>query len=362
MAVALASPPCCILQTSKLLSIELLSQGATPVAQAEDGNARMHGNARTQLQEVLTLTRVGQSTDDADIREANLVALLEAEAPLRLLRGFQGLDFEMRNDAVSAFEALLRLGRGAGRPKLVEHVRVRAPEISHLITHGSANPEMSSHYGFMLRACLRDAHVTSALLSADCATQFMRLARDDARFGIDVSLEAFASLRSLLLTQKAEVAAYAAEHFDDFFGEYHELLMSKDYATRRQAVRLLGDILLDRQFSGVMLSYACRERFLQIHMNLLRDASRTIQLDAFHVFKLFVANPHKSPRVQAILGRNAARLTQLLGVLSSSKGGAHLKGDVQILTGTIESLGLQLLPRNPRTTSRRSATHRAVEA
>jgi len=36
---------------------------------------------------------------------------------------------------------------------------------------------------------------------------------------------------------------------------------------------------------------------LCLMMNLLRDEARSIQFEAFHVFKVFVANPNKSPQV-----------------------------------------------------------------
>jgi hypothetical protein len=32
-------------------------------------------------------------------------------------------------------------------------------------------------------------------------------------------------------------------------------------------------------------------------MNALRDRSRSIQFEAFHIFKIFVANPNKHPEV-----------------------------------------------------------------
>ena len=41
-------------------------------------------------------------------------------------------------------------------------------------------------------------------------------------------------------------------------------------------------------------------------MTLLRDSSSSIQYEAFHVFKIFVANPHKDERVLDVLLRNQA--------------------------------------------------------
>lgn len=47
-------------------------------------------------------------------------------------------------------------------------------------------------------------------------------------------------------------------------------------------------------------------------MNLLRDKSRNIQFEAFHVFKVFVANPNKTRQVQEILQKNKERLLKFL--------------------------------------------------
>jgi calcium binding protein 39 len=33
-------------------------------------------------------------------------------------------------------------------------------------------------------------------------------------------------------------------------------------------------------------------------MNALRDRSRSIQFEAFHIFKIFAANPNKHPEVR----------------------------------------------------------------
>ena len=53
-------------------------------------------------------------------------------------------------------------------------------------------------------------------------------------------------------------------------------------------------------------------------MKLLRDRSASIQYEAFHVFKIFVANPRKEGTVLQLLQRNKAKLLQFLpGLLSS---------------------------------------------
>ena len=50
--------------------------------------------------------------------------------------------------------------------------------------------------------------------------------------------------------------------------------------------QLLGELLLDRHNFTVMTKYISRAENLKLMMNLLRDNSRNIQFEAFHVFKV----------------------------------------------------------------------------
>ena len=47
-------------------------------------------------------------------------------------------------------------------------------------------------------------------------------------------------------------------------------------------------------------------------MNLLRENSENVQFEAFHVFKLFVANPDRAKGVNDILLRNRDKLVNFL--------------------------------------------------
>lgn len=71
-----------------------------------------------------------------------------------------------------------------------------------------------------------------------------------------------------------------------FFQSYTTLIMSGNYVTKRQSLKLLGEILLDRANFAVMTRYIASEANLKMMMNLLRDKSRNIQFEAFHVFKV----------------------------------------------------------------------------
>jgi calcium binding protein 39 len=64
------------------------------------------------------------------------------------------------------------------------------------------------------------------------------------------------------------------------------LTQSSNYVTRRQSLKLLGELLLDRTNYGIMTRYISNEANLKSMMNFLRDKSRNIQFEAFHVFKV----------------------------------------------------------------------------
>ena len=75
-------------------------------------------------------------------------------------------------------------------------------------------------------------------------------------------------------------------NFDLFFAKYNNTLMqSNSYVTKRQSIKLLGEILLDRANYNVMNVYVDRGEHLKLCMNLLKDDRKMVQYEGFHVFK-----------------------------------------------------------------------------
>jgi calcium binding protein 39 len=106
----------------------------------------------------------------------------------------------------------------------------------------------------------------------------------------------------------------------------------------------LGEILLDRSNFNVMTKYISSAENLKLMMNLLRDKSRNIQFEAFHVFKesehfrlltfmtlmflciclfqqVFVANPNKNKPILDILTKNQERLIVFLSNFHNDRHG-----------------------------------------
>ena len=82
----------------------------------------------------------------------------------------------------------------------------------------------------------------------------------------------------------------------------------------------MSEVILDRSNFVVMMRYINDADNLMMLMRLLKGSSKTIQAEAFHVFKVFVANPNKSDGVNAIFKANRDRLITFLKAFKLEKG------------------------------------------
>ena len=64
------------------------------------------------------------------------------------------------------------------------------------------------------------------------------------------------------------------------------MVQSDSYVTKRQSIKLLGEILLDRANYAIMTKYVDSGDHLKICMKLLLDDRRMINYEGFHVFKV----------------------------------------------------------------------------
>lgn len=109
------------------------------------------------------------------------------------------------------------------------------------------------------------------------------------------------------------VAHFLLTNFTRFFAMYNEILInSSSYVTKRQSIKLLGELLLERVNFDIMTRYIQSPDNLKTMMMLLRDDRRMVNYEAFHIFKIFVANPNKHPAVLRILVQNRERLLRFL--------------------------------------------------
>lgn len=83
------------------------------------------------------------------------------------------------------------------------------------------------------------------------------------------------------------IATYLETNFDQFFSKYNRMLIqSENYVIKRQSIKLLGELLLDRANYNVMTKYVDSGEHLKLCMRLLLDDRRMINYEGFHVFKV----------------------------------------------------------------------------
>ncbi|EKM53238.1 uncharacterized protein PHACADRAFT_99790 [Phanerochaete carnosa HHB-10118-sp] len=267
-----------------------------------------------------------------------LIAQLSQEAYAtdllhHILLNIHRLDFESRKDVVQIFNSLLRRQIGSRFPT-VEYLNGK-PDILFAAFKGYENEDIALNTGMILKEMLRHESLAKMLLHSEQLYMFPHYI-ETTTFGI--SCDAYNNLKETLTRHKPMVADYLDKNYDRFFASYTQLIMSSNYVTKRQSLKLLGEILLDRANFSVMTRYIANEANLKMMMNLLRDKSKNIQFEAFHVFKVFVANPKKPPQIESILRRNKEKLLMFLKNFHNDKEDEQFADEKQFLIAQIQML------------------------
>ncbi|KAK9133037.1 hypothetical protein Scep_012565 [Stephania cephalantha] len=246
------------------------------------------------------------------------------ENTLRLLIScLPTLSLETRKDAT---QVVANLQRQQVHSRLIASDYLEAnKDLMDILISGYENADLALHYGAMLRECIRHQTIARYVLESEHMKKFFDYIQLP---NFDIASDASATFKELLTRHKSTVAEFLTKNYDWFFAEYNsKLLESENYITRRQAVKLLGDMLLDRANAGVMMRYVSSKDNLRILMNLLRESSKTIQLEAFHVFKLFAANQNKPSEIVSILVANRSKILRFFGNFKIDKEDDQFEAD-----------------------------------
>jgi len=224
------------------------------------------------------------------------------------------IDFEGKKYASQILSNLLKRQIGSRYPT-VDYVLANTDILDDLIL-GYKSPEIALHSGLVLRECTKhEALAKEVLTDAKFFSFFVYIQVDT----FDIATDAFISFKDLLTVHKNVAANFLETNYERFFEEYTKLLKSENYVTRRQSLKLLGELLLDRHNYLTMDRYIGSADNLKLMMNMLADNSRSIAYEAFHVFKIFVANPNKKKEVLDILLKNKERMIDFLSKFQSDR-------------------------------------------
>ncbi|KAL9129320.1 MAG: hypothetical protein Q9217_002191 [Psora testacea] len=253
-----------------------------------------------------------------------------------LIQSIRLLRFEARKDSQTILSYALRF-RPPGNTEedtiAIAYVIDHRPEVVVELCRGYEHRESAMPCGAVLREILKNDQIAAIVLHDESMGNeravrvvdidfehpqtgngvFWRFFHYIDKLAFEASTDAFTTFRDILTKHKTLVSQYLDINFDLFFERFNKVLMGSDsYVTKRQSIKLLGEILLDRANYNVMTAYVDKGEHLKLCMVLLKDDRKMVQYEGFHVFKVFVANPHKSEAVKKILTQNRERLLKFL--------------------------------------------------
>ncbi len=88
--------------------------------------------------------------------------------------------------------------------------------------------------------------------------------------------------QTLLTKHKGVCSKYLEKNFDSFFSKYSVLLQSNNYVVKRQSLKLLGEMLMNRNYYGMMIKYVTSADHLKCILGVLRSNTKAVQIEAFH--------------------------------------------------------------------------------
>jgi len=285
--------------SKSLVSIKNLLYGTNDQQREQSHHSHSHHPSESQTD--IAVAQLAQ-----EIYNTNLLSIL--------INNLTKIEFEAKKDVAQIFNNILRRQIGTRSPT-VEYICTK-PEIIFILIRGYEKHEIALNCGSMLRECARYDALAKIVLYSQDFYHFFRFVEVST---FDIASDAFSTFKELLTRHKQLSAEFLEQEYDQFFSYYQKLLNSDNYVTRRQSLKLLGELLLDRHNFTIMTRYISCPDNLKLMMNLLKDKSRNIQFEAFHVFKVFVANPNKPRPIADILLRNKDKLVDFLSKFQTDR-------------------------------------------
>ena len=274
-----------------------------------------------------------------------------------LLDNLCAVPFEARKDVAAIFNYLLTCGMEGPDASVYADVmegfrafvqKTFDPFMTTILNHhhncsasgGTESPrDVMLHAGSMYRSCLRHTSLYQLLVSTkENVRRFVLPFLDEFAHSpnFEVSSDAMETLRIVLTGELKHpnhgsaqasmhkiTAAFLERDYVEIWDERFipKLLAdeSSNYITRRTALKILSTVMLTKTNQPILLRFVASSQNLKVSMLLLRNNSPHITFDAFHAFKIFVANPNKPPEIVRMLSNNKDKLCRYLETLHKDK-------------------------------------------
>lgn len=217
-----------------------------------------------------------------------------------LIHHLRKLDFDLRKDVVVMFLALLRRRVGNDSPT-VEYLLHARPEVLVMLMRGPEYPDVALVCGQILRDCAKFEPLDRFILYHALFWNMFKYAQSPV---FEIATDTFVTLQTLLTAHRKLAAEFLAKNCEDVTTNINLLMRLDNYVTKRQSVRLLLELVMQKLNQQFLMHYFDSASSLKVIMLLLSDKLKNMQLEGFHVFKFFVAKPKKSQKILDILIKN----------------------------------------------------------
>uniref|UniRef100_A0A6A7GCD1 Calcium-binding protein 39-like n=1 Tax=Hirondellea gigas TaxID=1518452 RepID=A0A6A7GCD1_9CRUS len=307
------------------------------ILQAENATEEKSKKADEKVQALLMQMRTMLYGDDeiepkiTNIQKLRDELTNECDLLLVLLKAMPHFDLKTQKELVKIFAFFLRRGR---QNAFVDYFASH-PEIFELLMKSYDDPRIAVHCGPIIRECIIHRELCAILLDIKYLKQLFGLVQQT---GADLASDAFITLRKLLLEHKSLAGKFMDANYSVLFDDYFvTLLRSDNFVTRKKALSLLHDILLEKKNQKLLFIYVSDVEHLKLIMNMLRIKKVVLQFAVFDVFKLFVANTRKTSAIITILLKNREILKGFLEKLEK-EGNAEFDADKEFLNEQLDNL------------------------
>lgn len=277
--------------------------------------------------------------DDENDPHPDQISLLSQElyaldCLFHLLSNLHKLDFDLRKDVVLLFLTLLRRKIGNELPT-VEYLVYQKPEILVLLMRSPEHPETALVCGQMLRDSAKFEAINRFILYHPLFWNFFKYAQIHI---FEIATDVFVTLQQLFSQHKKLVSEFSGKNCEQITTSINHLIRADNYVTKRQSVRLLSELAMQKLNHLFLMYYFDDTTSLKLVMLLLSDKLKNVQMEAFHLFKFFVAKPKKSQKIFDILIKNKENFVQFFNNFDVSGTGTNIVDERDYIMGEIQKL------------------------
>lgn len=240
--------------------------------------------------------------------------ILNSDLIYELLTHFGDLEFEARKEVVLIFAICLSYSKDnkfvavdyfVSRPKTINYLLVL---MENTLRMKVSPQDVFLLVGNMIMNSIKYEQLCRIILKDPQFWQFFNFANIS---NFEISTESLQIISSAL-TQHPKLTSREffvhESNTSKFIQCINKLIANGSYVTKRQCTKLLGSLILLRSNHQLMQSYINSPDNLKLIMTLLTDKSKNLQLEAFNVFKVMIANPRKNKQIFDILAKNREKL------------------------------------------------------